>query len=254
MPLRDHIGHNGSRGRADDADADARPEALHEQPGQGIHQEKTRDAGRVQHDPGEKNGAATEKRKQIAGDETPCQAADDHNARGETSRAQACQISLSGIGGAGDEDQVVGRHDQKVDQRHHIEVAIANLPQRPTGPHVGYARRLLAADAAIKHLISPVHKNRCVGNDYVFSLSCQAEVWSCRPARPGGSRHEMDFCVISRRTSLSALLSLSVMPVPRITDNAWRKCAPASVVAAKLLTNEDSRDLVLASAVATKEL
>ena len=39
------------------------------------------------------------------------------------------------------------------------------------------------------------------------------------------------------------------MPVPRITANAWRKCTPASVVAAKLLTNEDSRDLVLASAV-----
>ena len=43
------------------------------------------------------------------------------------------------------------------------------------------------------------------------------------------------------------------MPVPRITANAWRKCTPASVAAAKLLTNEDSRDLVLASAVATKE-
>ena len=64
----------------------------------------------------------------------------------------------------------------------------------------------------------------------------------------------MNFRVISRRKSLLALLSLSVMPVPRITANAWRKCALASVAAAKLLTNEDSRDLVLASAVATKEL
>ena len=48
-------------------------------------------------------------------------------------------------------------------------------------------------------------------------------------------RHEMDFRVISRRTSLLALLSLSVMRVPRITAKACREYTLASAVKTKEL-------------------
>jgi hypothetical protein len=60
------------------------------------------------------------------------------------------------------------------------------------------------------------------------------------------SRHETDFRVISRRTSLLALLSLSVMLVLRITAKACRECtllALALSVATKEATDEDSNEL-----------
>ena len=56
-----------------------------------------------------------------------------------------------------------------------------------------------------------------------------------RRADVRGCRHEMDFRVISRRKSLLALLSLSVMLVPRITAKACREYTLASAVKTKEL-------------------
>ena len=50
--------------------------------------EKGRDAGRIEQQPGKKDGTAAAQGKQVAGQETADEAADDHDARGEPGAAE----------------------------------------------------------------------------------------------------------------------------------------------------------------------
>ena len=135
MLLWDHIGHDGPGSRTDNPDADTGQKPLDEQQRQGIRQKEACYAGRIQQQPGAQDAPAAEKRQKVARDETPGQASDDHDARGEARCAQAHGVGLPRIRGAGDEYQVIGRHDQQIDQSYHIEVTVAYLPQRfPRSP------------------------------------------------------------------------------------------------------------------------
>lgn len=129
MLVGHHIGHDGTGGRAHDAHAHTHAQALHEEQGQVGDPEKGRDAGRIEQQPGKKDGTAAAQGKQVAGQETADEAADDHDARGEPGAAEAGAVGGPRVGRAGDEHQVVGRHDQQVDAGDHIEVAVENGAQ-----------------------------------------------------------------------------------------------------------------------------
>ena len=129
MLVGHHIGHDGAGGRAHDAHAQAHAQALHEEQGQAGDPEEGRDAGRIEQQAGEEDDAETEQGEQVAGEETADQAADDHDARGEPGAAEAGAVCGLRIGRAGDEHQVIGRHDQQVDAGDHIEIAVEDGAQ-----------------------------------------------------------------------------------------------------------------------------
>ena len=129
MLVRHHIGHDGSRGRADDAHGHAHEQALHKEQKETGNPEEGRNAQGVEQQPRQQNRTAAAQGKQIPCGKAPGKTADDHDARRQPGCAQIGVVGCPGIGGAGDEHQIVGRHDQQIDDGHDGEIAVENGPQ-----------------------------------------------------------------------------------------------------------------------------
>ena len=124
----------GACGCADDAHPDAHAQALDKEQRKAGNPEEGGNAGRVEEQAGQQDGAAAQQGEQIAGGETAHEAADDHDARRKPRGAQAGSIRRAGITGAGDEHEVIRRHQQKVDERDHGKVAAEDGAQGLEAP------------------------------------------------------------------------------------------------------------------------
>ena len=172
MLVRDDVGHDGARGRADDAHADAHAQALDKEQREAGHPEEGGDAGRIEEQTAQQDDAAAEQGKQVAGGETAHEAADDHDPRRESRCAQAGPVGRAGITGAGHEHEVIGRHQQKVDEGDHCEIAAEDGAQglpallRPAAVGAGFRTALcghvVSSGGLLQNVLLRVQRLRCL--------------------------------------------------------------------------------------------